>query len=230
MAPSLDKLALGVYDDEFNTGRTTVERKGEEPEYLNYADADFSKTISAVDVGGDPLVVTLTNMTDVEAGDGIGQGVWKTRIASVDGFNVTLYEDVPFTATTCTLYKHYNVALQFLPSGSPTSRKTLTRLTWLAKPEWFESVTGTTTLLTDQVQANDEVPTPFVGFGSTPFGVGPFGNPTPMSIDVNPLDQQWTTAAQFFPGFTLAEAWPKLKLQGFAALIETQAGPAGRGK
>ncbi len=222
------KLALGVFDEEFSTGRVTLERKGNG--YMDYADADFSNSITAIDVGGDPLVVTLNSVVDVEAGDGIEQGNYRTKIASIDGNDVTLYEEVPFLATTCSIYKHYNVSLSFLPTGNPSARKTLTRLSWLAKPEWFASLTGKTTLLTDACQANNEIDTPFVGFGLNPFGAGVFGDPSPMVVDVNPLDAKWSTAAQFFPGMTISEAWPKLKLQGFSAMIDQSSGPAGRGK
>ncbi len=224
-----NKLALGVFDEEFNTGRVTLERRGNGGGY-DYADADFSNSITAIDVGGDPLVVTLSSIVDVEAGDGIVQGNYRTKIASLDGNNATLYEEVPFLATTCSIYKHYNVSLSFLPSGNPSARKTLTRLTWLAKPEWFASLTGKTTLLTDQIQGNSEVDSSFAGFGMNPFGTGTFGDPSPMVFDVNPLDPKWTNAAQFYPGFEVSEAWPKLKLQGFSAMIEQASGPAGRGK
>ena len=69
-----------------------------------------------------------------------------------------------------------------------------------------------------------------MGFGLTPFGQGPLGNPAPMVVDVNPLDAKWTNAAQFVLGFETSEVWVKLKLQGFSAGIDTQDGPAGRGR
>ncbi len=114
--------------------------------------------------------------------------------------------------------------------GSPSSRKTLTRLAWVFKPEWFETYTGLSTVQTDQIQAELEIETPFVGFGLSSFGTAPFGDPTPLVVDVNPIDAKWTNAAEFFPGFKFHEVWPKFKLQGFVPLLETQGAPAGRGK
>jgi hypothetical protein len=226
-SPSEGKLKLGTFSATWN-GLITTERKT--MTVLDMADRDFSATISAVDVGGDPLVVTVSVVTDIEAGDGISQSGWSTKIRSVDGNNLTLYEEVPFTAAVCTIYKHYDVTLQFQPTGSPSSRKTLTRLTWLAKPEHFESFSGNTLLLTDAIQADLEIATPSVGFGSNPFGTGPFGDPTPLAIDVNPVNPKWANAAQFFVGFETSEVWVKLKLQGYAATLETASAPAGRGR
>lgn len=225
---SSNKLYLGEWDSTFSTGRVTEERKTQT--VLDYAGQSFSNTISAVDVGGDEFVITLASTTGVAVGDGISQGNWRTRIAAIDGSDVTLYESVPFTTASCTIYRAYPVSIQFQPAGSPSSRKTLSRLSLLFKPEWFENVAGLTTVLTDQIQAVDEIETTFPGFGSTSFGVGPFGNPTPLSVDVNPIDPLWTNAAQFFVGFELNEAWPKLRLQGYVATLETAAAPAGRGK
>jgi hypothetical protein len=84
--------------------------------------------------------------------------------------------------------------------------------------------------MTDQIQAELEIDTPSLGFGSTPFGQGPFGNPSPLVVDVNPIDSKWANAAQFFLGLTVPVAYSKLKLEGFAVHLETQDGPAGRGR
>lgn len=230
VSPTQDKLVLGMFDESTDVGRITLERKGNNPAYLDFADADFAGSISAVDVGGDPLVITLASASNVEAGDGIVQGSWRAKVASVDGNNVTLYDEVPFTAAACAIYKHYDVTVQFQPNGNPASRKTLTRLAWLFKPEWFANYAGNTIIATDQIQADNEISTPSTGFGLSPFGAGPFGNPTPLVVDVNPLDATWTNAAQFLPGFKLSEVWPKFKLQGFMMMLATADAPAGRGR
>ncbi len=219
-----DRLLLGVYDYAWDTGRVTLERKART--YLDYADASFSGTISAV---SSATVVTLANVTDVAAGDGISQGDWATRIESVDGNEVTLYEAMPFTAAACTIYKHYDWLVQFQPMGSPSSRKTLTRMTWLFKPEWFASLTAKSLLMTDQIQANNETAMASRGFGLNPFGQGPFGDPSPMAVDVNPLNAKWTSAAQFFPGMSTSEVWCKVRMQGVALMLDTATAPGNRG-
>lgn len=230
-SPTADKLLLGVYDYAWSTSRITIERKGSSPEYLDYADADFSATITAVNVGGDPLVITLSSTNDVEAGDGIVQFANRSKIRSVSGNNVTLHEEAPFTAgLICSVYKHYEVRLQFLPTGNPASRKVLTRLAWVFMPDWFSALASKTTLMTDQVQADLELSTPFDGFGFGGFGEAPFGDAPPLVVDVNPIDAKWTNAAQFYPGFLLSEAWPKFKLQGFVMKLDTAEAPVGRGR
>lgn len=226
------RLKLGFHDTTW-TGRVTSERNSQD--FTDYADFSFSATLSNVDVGGNPLIVRFSIATGIAAGDGISQGsTWATRIRrarpDIGERYFELYEDVPFTAASVTIWKAYDVELQFQPQGNPSARKTLTRLAWLFKPEWFESFTATTLVMTDQIQANAEISTPSVGFGSTPFGQGPFGNPTPLVVDVNPIAPKWTNAAQFFVGLTTSEAWMKLRLQGFVLRLETNDAPTGRGR
>jgi hypothetical protein len=228
--PSDTKLALGTYDYAWATSRITLERKGQTPEYFNYANASFSNSITA----SDELLVTLSSLTDVEVGDGLLQGNYHTKISAlrpdVGTTVVEVYENIPWANTTCTVFKRIEAEVRFQPAGAPSSRKTLTRMAWLFKPEWFEVFGGLTTMFTDQIQAELEIDTPSLGFGLNGFGQGPFGNPTPLVVDVNPIDPKWTNAAEFFPGFKLSEVWPKLRLQGYVALIEGQGAPAGRGK
>lgn len=230
VGPAADKLLLGVDDKVWLTGRVLEERKGNNPAYLDYADADFTATIASV---VSTTEFTVTSALDIEAGDIITQSVagtlYATLVSAVDGVTVTVLDAVPFTASTCTVFKHYDVEAQFQPWGNPVLRKTLTRLQFIFKPEWYRSRTGTAVLFTDQIQAELLVAMPSNGFGSNPFGSVPFGDPTPLMLDVNPLNPKWTNAAQFFVGLKTSEAWVKLKLQGFAAQVEGAAGPAGRG-
>lgn len=232
VSPSLAQLYLGEYDYSSSTGRATLERKTQT--VLDYADANTTHTISAVNVGGNPLIIQLSSVADVSAGDGVTQSTFATKIRSLrpdlGGGCIEIYESIPWSVSSCSIYRHYDVEVQFQPAGSPTTRKTLTRLTWLFKPGWFSNLAGNSLVMTDQIQANEEISTPFAGFGLTPFGQGPFGNPTPLAVDVNPIGPLWTNASQFFPGFELSEAWCKFRLQGFSPLLESAIAPVGRGR
>ncbi|HXJ63950.1 MAG TPA: hypothetical protein VNN79_09360, partial [Actinomycetota bacterium] len=236
VGPEADKLLLGLDDTVWGTGRVTQERKGNNPSYLDYADADFAATIASV---ASTTELTLVDATDVEVGDVITQTVggtlYVTKVAAVDGLDITVFEAGPWAAGACTVYKGYDWVAQFQPRGSPAARMTLTRLQFLFKPEWYSARTGKALLMTDQIQAEKEVDMSSVGFGSSEnsggggYGATPFGDPTPLMVDVNPLDPKWTNAAQFFIGMKTREAWFKVKLQGFGAQFMTADGPAARG-
>jgi len=227
-----NKLALGNYDYVWNTSRVTLERKG--GGYLDAADADFSVTISnsTTDSQG-RRVVRFASATDIETGDGITQAGFRTKIKTEREDLGTrwfeLYENVPLVAGSATIFKHYDVEVLFQPTGHPTSRKTLTRLSFLFKPEQYEAFAGKALVMTDQIQAELEIASPFKGFGLNPFGQGPFGDPSPLVVDINPTGAKWASAAQFFVGFRLSEVWPKFRLQGYTATVITQDGPVGRG-
>lgn len=225
------RLKLGTWNDVWN-GQLSTERNNQS--WTDYADRAFEVSITNVDVGGDPLVIRLLVATGVEPGDGIQQGQWLTRIKKarpdLGARYFELYEDIPLTAAGATVYVHYDVTVQFQPQGNPSVRKALTRLAWLFKPEWFASLTAKTLVRTDQIQADLEIATPSPGFGLTPFGQGPFGNPSPLVVDVNPIDPKWTNAAQFFVGLRTSEVWMKMRLQGFVLELDGAAGPVGRGR
>lgn len=228
------RLYLGLYDNDFSTSRITIERNGQQPAYKNYLDVATTTSITEVDVGGDPLVIRLASTTGLAADDLISQG--STRYATISAIRadlgtgyVEVYEDVPFTVGAVAVAKHYDVTLQFQPQGNPTARKTLSRLAWLFKPDWFASLSSKTLLATDQIQADAEIATTFGGFGWGGFGGEPFGDPSPLVVDINPPPPSHTNAAQFFLGFTMPVAWSKLKLQGFSMTLETASAPVGRG-
>ena len=230
------KLYLGTYDEPWATSRITSERKGRG--HLDTADEDFAGTIDLVayDPQGKPCV-QLASLTDVEAGDGIVQGVWRTKIKQLrpdlGPLWVETYENLTTVlaiASPCDLFKHFVVKPLFQPTGSPTSRKSLTRLSFIFQPDGYAALGGKALVMTDQAQAELEVSAPLKGFGLNPFGQGPFGDPSPMVLDVNPIDAKWTNAAQFFVGLKLSEVWVKMRLQGFSATLATQDAPAGRGK
>lgn len=226
------RLKLGSFASSTN-GLITSERN--EQDFTDYADFNFTATIQTVahDSRGKPCVRFLV-ATGISAGDGITQGQWRTRIKQARPDLAArwfeLYEDMPFTAGVAVIYQHYDVTVQFQPQGSPSQRKALTRLAWLFKPEWFESFTAKSLVLTDQIQANLEIPTPSTGYGYGPYGQGSYGNPTPLVVDVNPISPQWANAAQFFIGLSTAEAWMKLRLQGFVLKLEGADAPVGRGR
>lgn len=238
-------LALGVLDTAWSTTRLTLERRPSLTA-VESADAVFTVSISAVAVDGDPLLVELSDMTDVAAGDALAQGVTSAGIArlstikalrpDVSATCVELYETRSWTVASAFIAKHFEATLQFQPQGNPTARKTLTRLTWLFKPEWFQSPNAQTLVLTDQCQADNEILTAFNGFGlattasGAGFGETPFGDPTPMVLDVNPLGQKWTNAGQFFLGLSMRVCLSKFKLEGFSLRLESQDGPTGRGR
>lgn len=240
------RLWLGQYSNITAAGILSEERKGNTPDYLDKSDELWSNTITATSVNGNPLLIKLgtTGSLDgrvvVGRGFGIGQGLFLSKIAahrtdiSADCYEVS--EVVPWNVAACYMWTPYRVEIQFLPTGEPTTRKTLTRLSTFYKPgsnnrgtEAFSNYFGVTTIFTDQIQAEAEIPTPFLGFGLTPFGQGPFGNPSPMVVDTNPIGPQWTNAAQFYPGFVLDEVWVGFKLQGVALHLATATGPVGRG-
>lgn len=224
------KLWLGAYDSVFAQGRITSERKT--GGYLDIAEAEWSNVLT---ITADPKVVQLATAGSLRKGSGVSQTIggtlYRTKISAVntDG-SYTLAETVPWVNGACTVYDPYPVEAQFLPEGTPGHRKALTRLFTLYKPKAFSNLFGRTTLETDQVQAELEIDTPAPGFGSTPFGSGAFGNPSPMVIDSNPIRAQWVNAAQFFPGYKLDEVWCQMKLQGMGMKIDTAEAPAGRGK
>ncbi len=228
------RLWLGVYDSVFGTSRLMSERKGSTPSWLDKADASWSNTITAVEVNGDPMLIRLGTTANVGQGDGIVQGTKRSKISAhrtdIDTDVYEVAEVLEWTVAACTIYDRYHVELQFLPNGAPASRKTLTRMANLFKPEGFANYYGRATIFTDQIQDTAEIAAPFLGFGMEPFGSGPFGQPTPMIVDTNPIGPPWTNAGQFFPGFVLEEVWAKFKMQGVAMRIDNADAPAGRGK
>jgi hypothetical protein len=222
-------LWTGIYDDVFSSGRVTTERKT--GTVLDIADGSWSNTLATT---ADPLTVTLATAGAIQRGSGISQTIsgttYYTKISAVNGDGTyTVAETVPWANGTCTIWDPYEVEIQFLPEGEPASRKVLTRLVTLYKPESFANLFGVTTVYTDQMQAELEIATPYAGFGSTPFGVGPFGNPAPMLVDSNPIAPQWVNAGQFFVGFKLDEAWASFKMQGIGMQLEGASAPTGRG-
>lgn len=230
----LDKrLYLGVWDASFGTTRITLERNGQVPEYKNYVDGSIVTSIAEVDEDSQGVtVVRLASAIGVENWDLLAQSSVTPIVLRPDlgPTWVQPLEDATWTVAACAVSKHYDATVQFQPQGAPSSRKTLTRLAWLFKPEWFQSPAAKTLLATDQCQGDAEIDTTFVGFGSHPFGEGPFGDPSPLVVDVNPLPGSHTNAAQYFPGFTMPVAWSKMKLQGFVLRLDTVDGPVGRGK
>lgn len=225
-----NRLALGIYDETWSTGRITLERKN--LDYTDNADASFSNSVSAL-IGDNPFLLALSSMTDIAVGDAIAQGSYVTKIAALRpdvGTNyVEVYEEVPWQFSACTIYKGIAYEAQLQPMGSPSSRKALTRLAWLFKPEQYANLGGLSTVLTDQCQAELEVAAPMAGFGLTPFGTGPFGNPSQFVYDVNPIDAKWTNAGEFFVGLKVTEAFTKMKLQGVMLMTDNATGPVGRG-
>src|SRR5262249_9465298 len=147
-----------------------------------------------------------------------------------------LYEEIPWEVAACTIFKGYTFRVVFQPSDGPQVLKTLSRLQWLPKPEWFRTLAGKTLLYTSECQDWLEIDTPSAGFGlnTTPDGVGfgstPFGDPSPLVVDVNPIVDSHSTAAQFFIGFETTEAYMQLRLQGLGRKLEASEGPASRGR
>lgn len=239
-------LVLGGPDPLFGfTTDNTVSIERKSFTYLDQADEDFAQSIVSLPAGSrlGGTVVTLQE-TDVpngaalgvSVGDGIEQmvagSVWRTKIIA-ERFDIApatyeLLEVVPFTAAACTIYRHFEVEAQFLPVGNPTNRKPAASLVFLFKPDAFEMAMGLATVLTDQVQAEVEVPLVSTGFGLGPFGVGSFGNPSPLAPNVWPLNV--SDANQYFVGIKTAEVWTKMLFEGFSLRLDEAAGPAGRGK
>lgn len=220
------KLALGLFDATFATGRITSERKT--GTYLDIADADWANTLT---VTSDPLVIQLATAGALQAGSGVGQGQWLTKISAVLGGGLYQVEEtIPWVNGACTTYDPFLIEVQFLPEGTPGARKALQRLLSLYQPDSFQNSFGLTTLFTDQMQDLLEISTPKVGYGLNPYGTTPYGDPAPMVVDVNPIEAKWATAGQFFPGFKLNEVWPKFRLQGVGMRIEGASAPVGRSK
>jgi hypothetical protein len=224
------QLWLGAYDSVFSQGRVTEERKTDS--YLDVAEASWSNTLATT---ADPYTISLATAGAIQIGTGISQVIggltYRTKVSAVLGGGLYEVEElISWANGACTIYDPFEVEVQFLPEGSPGSRKMLSRLATLYKPESFSNFFGLTTLETDQMQAELEIDTPFEGFGLTPFGTGPFGNPAPMVVDANPVSAAWVNAGQFFPGFKLDEVWCQMRLQGLGMQIEGASGPVGRGK
>lgn len=225
-------LWLGQYDAIANAQNViTKERKTNTQ--LDKADISYTSSITAVNVGGDPLVIML-GVGTARPGDGISQGIWATKIAAlrpdIGPNTVQVFEAIPWSVAACTLYIAYPVEVQFQPSGDPIAAKKLTRMSLVYKPGEFANYFGNVTIFTDAIQAELCIPSPSLGFGSTPFGAGPFGNPSLMVKDTNPIAASHVSAAQFFPGFRTQEVWLKFKLQGVGMMLETATAPANRGK
>lgn len=219
------RLWTGIYDSVFSQGRVTEERKT--GTYLDIADAQWSNTLTTT---ANPYVVQLATPGAIQQGSGISQGNYFTKVTAVLGGSLyQVAELVPWSNGACTIYDPYPVEVQFLPAGEPGARKVLTRLFTLYKPEEFSNLFGVATLFTDQIQSELEIPAPFPGFGSTAFGMGSFGNPSPMVLDSNPISPKWVNAGQFFPGFKLNEVWAQFQIQGLGMQVDTAAAPAGRG-
>lgn len=214
-------------------GRLTKERKT--ATYLDIADAQWSVTLATT---ADPLVVSLSSAASATAisvirkGFGISQlGQYFTKVEEVLGGGLfRLAEEQPWLDTTATVYASYPVEAQFLPSGTPGSRKVLSRLFTLFKPESFTNLYGVTTLFTDQTQNELEIDSPSLGYGLTPYGQGSYGDPSPMVHDSNPPNAKYTNAGQFFPGMKFDEVWISFKLQGVGMQISSSDAPVGRGK
>lgn len=244
------RLELGAYLAALSTGLLTRERRdnsGSSLSQFDYADYYLPVTITGVNVGGDPLIVTLSSVANVEEGDlllriaSVSPAVtrYSTVVAlrpDISATAVELCDSQAWTTGSAFLAKHYTAIVQLQPQGNPTARKTLTRLTWLFKPENYVTSNASTTIETDQIQAVLDVPSPFVGFGSATnaagggFGVTPFGDPTPLVYDVNPIDAKWANAGQFFLGLDFPVCGSIFKLEGFSVRLETADGPTGRGK
>ena len=231
---STNKLVLGVYDDVRATGRTFLERKT--GTHYDYAGPAFTAQLTEINVGGNPRVVRFADDTDIEVGDGFIKLAFRSRIiAERTDLGARYFElgetgTLSLTPSSCVIDKAIPFAVQFQPIGNPSVRKTVSRLAYLFKPGEFASVLGNAIIATDQIQADLSVRTVYKGFGSTPFGTGPFGNPTPLVVDLNTNDAKWTNAAQYFPGFVLQEAWPKFKLQGVVLNTVTNESTVARGK
>lgn len=239
-------LWLGIFDTLFKQPRLTQERKTQT--YLDYADGQFAMDVIAYPFNGDPTLIQLNDSAgstvlvvgSIAKGFGLtqfnGATTWATKIAAVRsdlGPGVfQLSEIIPWTTgvRAIQVYQPYQVELQWLPQGSPAVRQVLTRLAEFFKPGSFSNYYGLTTLQTDQIQSELQIPTPFLGFGLTQFGNSPFGNPTPQVVDVNPIDSKWVNAAQYSIGFLLNEVWPQLKIQGVYAQIDRALAPVGRGQ
>lgn len=224
------KLLLGVYDTENATSRVTVERKGSTPAYLDKADADRDGTISVVEVDGNPLYVQF--LLPVAIGTGVQQGQWRSKVVRyVHSTNVyELADAVPWEVGACTLFEPYPVDLAWQPQGSPTARKTLTRLSNYFQPGGYGSVLANVTLETDQLQAVTNIAAPALGFGRSSFGIGPFGDPSPLVVDTNPPAAPWANAAQFFPGIAFEEVWCAFRIQGVGLKLDGVEAPVGRGR
>lgn len=232
------KLVTGIYDDTFAAGRLTQERKTDS--YLDVADAGIANTLlampntfSAASIGG--IIINLAFLDGVRVGDGISQGTdIKTTIKAfrpdVGPTCVEVWEVESWVLGAAFTYQHFDMEVEFLPEGTPAARKALTRLVFLFKPEEFQNLAGKSTLFTDQMQDVDEIDTTAPGYGLGSYGEDPYGDPSPMVVDVNPMSQKWTNAGQFFPGFKLEEVWFKFKLQGVGMKIDNADGPVGRGR
>lgn len=225
-------LYEGIFDGRFSAGRITSERKTDS--YLDVADAAWPAVLATT---GNPLVVQLltTGAGLIQKGSGLSQVIggttYRTKVSAALGANLyQVSELVPWADGGCTIYDSFPVEVQFTPEGSPGSRKVLTRLFTLYKPLAFANYFGVTTLETDQMPAELEIATPAVGYGMRPYGVGPYGDPSPQVVDSNPIDPKWVSAGQFYPGMKFDEVWLTLKLQGLGMSIEGATAPVGRGK
>ncbi len=220
-------LILAGYTEEFATNSLTFERKS--LTYLDDADEDFAGTITAV--SADNLTLTLTSAAHLDVGDGILQDSgteWRSKILAIDGNNVTVLDAAPWTAAGCTLFKSYPFEAQFLPVGNPTDRKSAASLVLLFKRDGYETALGKVTVLTSEVQAEVEIDVPCLGFGQAGFGVGQFGDASPIAYNVQPISP--SDAAQYFVGIKSSEVWRKTLFEGFSLGLAKADGPAGRGR
>ncbi len=220
-------LILAGWTEEFATNSLTFERKA--LTYLDDADEEFAGTITAV--SADKLTLTLASAAHLDVGDGILQDSgteWRSKILAIDGNDVTVLDAAPWTAAGCTLFKSYPFEAQFLPVGNPTDRKSAASLVLLFKRDGYETALGKVTVLTSEVQAEVEIAVPCLGFGQAGFGVGQFGDPSPIAYNVQPISP--SDAAQYFVGIKSSEVWRKTLFEGFSLGLAKADGPAGRGR
>lgn len=239
------KLYLGVNDSTWGTTRILKERKGSVPSYLDKADEQWAVTITEVrtiNLGGVlHYCVQFADETGIGVGDGFTQLDFAHSTSTVFRHKIKLlrpdlgygwtevYENTEgLSGNTTQMHKHYDVEAQFLPTGDPVRRKSLSRLTWVMKLDSFANYAGKTTVFSDQQQAEQEIATSYTGFGLSGFGAGGFGQASPLAVDVNPINA--SDGAQFFFGYKTSEVWVKMRLEGYGAQIDGASGPAGRGK
>lgn len=228
-------LWLSQYEPKYPTADNSwLTRERKDVTVYDKADFSWAANITAVIANpGGPDIIEL-DTSAAEAGDGITQGIWQTKIVAhrtdLGLFHYEVAEQIPWALAACTLYKAFLFQVQFQPFGESWDRKSLTRLAYLFKPGEYSSLFGQISILTNDVQSETYVDMPSPGYGLQAFGSFPFGSPTLQEIDCNPIPQQVQIAAQHFLGFKLNEVWARFKLQGIGAVIDTATGPAGRGR
>lgn len=221
-------------------GAVTRERK--DYEFTDYSDESITDTIIAADPDGFSFeIANQSILLSLEVGDGIYQLQTNaystdfpvsTLITKIDVSNNLIYaqEPWPWNLSEVQFFKAYSVEIQFNPvsTQSPTSNKTMSRMTWVFKPEEFNVWHFYTTFLTEQSQAQEAILGQSLAFGWGPFGSTPFGDPSVQVLDYNPVPINTTKAAQFFLGCRTHEAWLRLKIQGLTLETTTNSAPVSR--